>query len=501
MLTILAGYAALVAWGPGIEHYGSRTGAFTNSDQGECQPSDELYGPWLGSVAAFEHYDSGRTHTFSCATFGGAHNGPNEVKTSRLPGNYITPYNAVMDDSGSGYVYAGAYGDFPGSPGSFAAKIAPDGKEIWRRQLFDAPSHPKLWNYPGVIGLHRNGSPYVVFGTTFVRLDPAHGTIMASLDLPTQDAANTAYNGFNGFADGALVMKSVNRAKGCDLQGFSAFLRCDGALDVSPSEIAVVDPESMQLLDTLTATEHIGGRLTTTRWQGVDRLYLAGAASMFRYNWNGKKLTLDEGWGPVPFMREGQTPAPAAAVIGDWIVAQTNALPAKTPMSLVAISQRDARMVRIEPFADLPFWASPPPRRSFLPAMLTVDPINSRVYVMDAAMGLAAAYQLDQSSGDLTLLWRVKQRTMNFSTLVGPPDSRVFVATDIGRLCPLLACLRSYDSEVLVFRDAATGLELARSSKLPKMTSGALITPANDGHFRYLGLSGDILDIDVAPVR
>ncbi|MGQ7829264.1 hypothetical protein [Altererythrobacter sp. Z27] len=492
-------YGGLIAWGPGIERHGQNPAIAPPQPVGDCRPPDDLYGPWAKTAIAFEHFDSGRTHNFGCATFGGTHDGANIVSARQLPGSYPTPYNWVIDEAGNGYVYGGAYGDFPGVPGSFVARIAPDGSEVWRRQLFDAPAHPERWNYPGVVGLHSNGSLYAVFGTSLARIDPESGEAIATIELPSSDPANTAYNGFNGFADGALVMKTVNRAKGCDLQGFSAFLRCEGALEVGPSEIAVVDPDSMQVIASVTAPEHIGGRLTATCWQGVDRLYLAGEQSMFRYNWDGKALALDEGWGPVPFMREGQTPAPAAAVIGDWIVAQTNALPAKTPMSLVAISQRNGRMVRIDPFADLPFWAAPPPRRSFLPAMLTVDPDNGRVYVMDAAMGLVAAYGFDQGDGSFELLWRVRQRTMNFSTLIGPPGERVFVATDIGRFCPLLSCLRSYQQEAVVFRDAATGRELARSGPLPKMTSGALVTPANGGELRYLGLAGDVFALSVAP--
>lgn len=496
----LFAYIALVAWGPGVEQIGVAESNNTAA-AADCEPEEGLYGPWARTAVAFEHFDSARTHSFGCASFGGSFDAPNRVTATRLRGRYITPYNLIADENGNGYVYGGAYGDFPGSPGSFVAKLAPDGKPIWRRQLFDAPANPAKWNYPGVVALHRNGRPYAVFGTQFVRLDPQSGATTGEVTLPAADPANTAYNGFNGFADGTLVMKSVNRAKGCDLQGFSAFLRCEGALKVGPSEIAVVDPQSMAVLASATAPEHIGGRLTTTRWQGTDRLYLAGAQSMFRYNWDGKALVPDRAWGPVPFMQDGETPAPAAAVIGDWIVAQTNALPAKVPMSLVAISQRDGRMVRIEPFSDLPFWAAPPPRRSFLPAMLTVDPQNSRVYVMDAGMGLAAAYAMDPESGAFTLLWRVRQRTMNFSTLVGPSDKRVFVATDIGRWCPLLMCLRSFEKEALVFRDAATGRELARSAPLPKMTSGALVTPWSGGHFRYLGLAGEILDVSVAPAN
>lgn len=496
----LAAYAGLVAWGPGIEAEGkSALASARASAEADCYPAFELYGPWARSAVAFEHFDSGRTHTFGCATFGGRMSGGNRVVAKRIPGTFVTPYNWVTDPQGNGYVYGGAYGDFPGAPGSFVASVAADGSERWRRQLFEAPARPDLWNYPGVVGLHANGSLYTVFGTQFARLDPTAGKVTGTLDLPAHDRANTAYNGFNGFADGKLVMKTVNRAKGCELQGFSAFLRCEGAMEVGKSTIAVVDPETMDLLTAVEAPEHIGGRLTTTRWQGVDRLYLAGVQSMFRYVWDGETLSLDPEWGPVPFMREGQTPAPAAAVMGDWIVAQTNALPASEPMSLVAISQRDGRLVRIDPFADLPFWASPPPVRSFLPAMLTVDPANSRVYVMDSAMGLAAAYAFDQQAGEFTLLWRKWQRTLNFSTLVGPPDKRVFVATDIGRLCPLLQCLRRYTHEQVVFRDAATGQELARSGPLPKMTSGALVTPVDAGHFRYLGLAGEVYDLSIKP--
>ncbi len=112
-------------------------------------------GPWFPSVVAFEHFDSGRTHAFRCAEFTGTIAGRNAVSAEKAASGYLTPYNLVIGEGGARFIYGGAYGDFPGAPGSFVAKLGDDGSEIWRRQLFDAPKNADRWNYPGVIG----GSP------------------------------------------------------------------------------------------------------------------------------------------------------------------------------------------------------------------------------------------------------------------------------------------------------------------------------------------------------
>jgi hypothetical protein len=62
-----------------------------------------------------------------------------------------------------------------------------------------------------------------------------------------------------------------------------------------------------------------------------------------------------------------------------------------------------------------------------------------------------------------------------------------------------MACLQSYTQESVVFRDAATGQELARSAALPKMTSGALVTPGDGGAITYLGLDGEVYQLTVRP--
>lgn len=464
-----------------------------------CEIDPVADGPWFASVVAFEHFDSGRSHTFRCAEFTGALDGKNVVTAEKFADGLLTPYNLVIGAAGATFVYGGAYGDFPDAPGSFVARLGADGREIWRRQLFDAVADPGRWNYPGVAGVHANGFVYAAYTDELAKIDPRSGVVAGKAKLPATAAPkDTAYNGFNAFADGRFVMKSVNRAEGCSLQGFSAFLRCEGARNVANSMIAVVDPDTMESLAATEAPEHVGGRLTTARFDGVDRLYLVGARNLYRYNWDGAKLTLDDSWGPIRYILPNQSPAPAAAILGDWVLLQTNAIPAKSPMSIVAVNQRDGRLVRLEPWEHVPQWNYTFGSKSFLPAMLSVDPANNRVYVMDGGYGLAAGYAFNQNTGKMRQLWLKKQRTMNFSTLIGPKDARVWVATDIRGLCLFSRCLKSYRKEEIVFRNAETGAEIARSEKLPKMTTGALVTPGPDGELYYLGLAGEIFKVTAA---
>ncbi len=48
--------------------------------------------------------------------------------------------------------------------------------------------------------------------------------------------------------------------------------------------------------------EMIGGRVTTTQYHGKDYVYLPGRTNLYRYEWNGKNITLDKSWGPVPYL-------------------------------------------------------------------------------------------------------------------------------------------------------------------------------------------------------
>ena len=74
------------------------------------------------------------------------------------------------------------------------------------------------------------------------------------------------------------------------------------------------------------------------------------------------------------------------AVIGEYVVAMTNGgAPTPTPMSVIAVAQGDSSKVsNIQPFARSN-------GQSFIPSMVSVDPDNNRIYVMDAGAGSSRA--------------------------------------------------------------------------------------------------------------
>ena len=45
---------------------------------------------------------------------------------------------------------------------------------------------------------------------------------------------DTAYNGYNGFSDGPIVAKTINRQSGCGRQGFEAFTSGRGPRRLGP---------------------------------------------------------------------------------------------------------------------------------------------------------------------------------------------------------------------------------------------------------------------------
>jgi DNA-binding beta-propeller fold protein YncE len=159
-------------------------------------------------------------------------------------------------------------------------------------------------------------------------------------------------------------------------------------------------------------------------------------------------------------------------------------------MSVFAVSQADSTQVaNLQPFADSGS------DNSFIPSMVSVDPENNRVYVMDAGAGMLAG--VDLSDGALSVAWSQEQTTLSFTSLIGPADQRVLIGTDI----PIerFRQLQSYTTEAVVWRDAATGNELARSSELPKMTQGILVTPGYAGVQYFLTADGHIIGLQVAP--
>lgn len=125
--------------------------------------------------------------------------------------------------------------------------------------------------------------------------------------------------------------------------------------------------------------------------------------------------------------------------------------------------------------------------------MVSVDPANNRVYVMDAGAGKIAGVNL--TNGKLSVAWSQDQRTLSFTSLVGPPDQRVLIGTNIP--VKYFKQLQSYTTEQVVWRNAATGATLATSDYFSKMTPGILVTPGYAGLQYFLTEDGHIIGLQV----
>ena len=192
-----------------------------------------------------------------------------------------------------------------------------------------------------------------------------------------------------------------------------------------PSVMVAINPKTLKVTAQITLPQMIGGRITTTVYNGKDEIYLPGTSKLYRYTYQHGSFALDDSWGPVPYLKSGQTAASAMAVMGNYVVTMTNGgAPTSTPMSVIAVSQASATQVaNLEPFA------SSGAKNSFIPSMVSVDPQNNRIYVMDAGAGKLAGVNLQD--GKLSPAWTQDQTTLSFTTLLGPKDQRMLIGTNI----------------------------------------------------------------------
>lgn len=442
--------------------------------------------PWFPSLMAFEHYDSGRTKLFEQAHFTGSFAGDNAVDVRISPDVYPTPYNVVYRSGDSLFVFGGAYGD-KGGTGSFVARVDPQTLQtVWFNQLINTVDTGE-WNYPGVVSALDDGYLYLIYGYRLAKLDPRDGRVLGQIELPTLAApADTSYNGLSGLPDGTLVAKSVYRQAGCTKQGFLAFTQCPNPLDVPNSVVVAIDPRTLQIIDQTVAPEFIGGRITATEFENHSYVYLPGQTTVFRYIYEDRRLTLDTSWSPVKVLLPNQTGPTAVAVMNDWITFGTNSVAAPTPLSVVAINQADASRT----FSSQPFAAVMAPQ-SWSPSAVSVDPLRSRIFALDGVAGQMAALEL-QDDG-LHTVWTAPQRTIEFLTLIDSAQRRVVVGTDV----PSGQTPGSNTNDWVVWRNADTGQEIARSPLLQAVNGGTMVEPAYAGRMYFLAQSGNIIELTV----
>lgn len=463
--------------------------------------------PWYPSLEAFEHYDSGRSHVFPESLFGGSYSGNNVVHTLSSPVIYPSGYNMAYLDPDNTFIYGGGYGDVPNSVGAFVAKVDPNTLDpLWYKQLINTSVNGE-WDYPGSMGILQDGFIYVSYGYRLAKLDPL-GNVISTLVLPTgcAEPKNTSYNGFNATADGYIVMKSVYRQAGCPIQGPDALLDCPDPSDVPASLLISVDPTTMKVVDKITLPAPVGARPTIGVFQGTSYVYLLEPTTAIRYKVKKGKFNLDHSWNPGTITLNGQTLCTSFVVMNDWVVAQTNTLPASTALDVIAINQGDAsKQYRLQPFAGDPipplvaaaFSTSGPggvPAISWAPMSVSADPDNNLIYASDALPGEIAALSI--TSTGLQTVWKVNQTTTEFTTLIGPQGARVLVGTDI----PGPEIPGNNSNDFAVWRNAATGQELARSPLLPAMTQGTMIQPYYNGDMFFEGQSGTLIKLMPRPL-
>jgi hypothetical protein len=498
--------------------------------------------PWYPSLQAFEHYDSGRSHVFSQAMFLGSNNGRNTVLEVRsMPGAYPSGYNMSYLNENDAFIQGGSYGQLPGSIGPFVAKVDPQTlTNVWYTQLRYTLEEGEF-NYPGGMAIMNDGYIYVVSGYFMYKINPADGSTNAVLQLPTlvnmrnnyptnpptyddfltDDATNTAYNGINALSDGTIILKSLYRVAGCTNQGGSALLACPHSGNVPRSILLSVNPTNMTRIDSVTLSNFAGARPTISYYNGTNYVYLLeGTSTAVRYSVSNGFFNFDESWQPPAITNCGQQPGGSLIVMNDWIVGALNTVPATGYLTVFAINQGDAsKFYSLQPYADDPvapelaffFTNSAPnggvplcgvsPSETNLPAVswammsLEADAENGLFYGVETLARKVAAFRITGSG--IKIAWKETQTTTEWATLIGPKEHRVWVGTDI----PVPEIPGQNHNDMVVWRDAHTGRELARSGLLPAMTGGSAVQPGYDGSMFFPGAEGMLIKLTPIPER
>jgi hypothetical protein len=284
--------------------------------------------------------------------------------------------------------------------------------------------------------------------------------------------------------DGRIVAKGIERgpcpplppSASASEEAFEGLL-C-AAHNKLPSVIVTVDPNDLTVLMSVKPAQPSTGRITAGQTDGIDYVYVAGDSTLFRYRYASGQLVLDDGWGPVTYRTGAQMPGTAPGILGDYVVIQTNFLPSFEPLTVTAADVRDgSRHFSITPF--------PGSFVSWNPSKAALDTANHMIITNDSAARQMAGVHLDPESG-LSIRWRRRETTLDFSALVGSPEDRNIVVPNFN--------LRSGDRTLWI--DEATGRTLAASRVLGSTPApGNIVTPGFGGRFYYLSAAGVLWEL------
>lgn len=461
---------------------------------GEISCSKSLHTPgYYPSLNGAEISDSERSGRFPCANFTGVFDGPNRVFAWRSADDYVGIAYINNRHPGELYIGGGQYPtpENPSQAGPYIAKAdATTGEQVWRTYM-DNLNVSDRWIGNANLNILANGNIAFSWSRYIVLLDGDTGRILKSNTLPTGEAdpADVNFKHMTIAPDGTLILKDQTRPKGCTLQGTMAIIACaQQGMPQQNSILVAVDPESLQVLDSLALPEPAPSPHIVTRRGSHIAIYVGFNESIRRYFWRPafKKLVADKDWVVRP-MKPGQTAATAPSILGDWVTVQLNGLfTNKAASSVVAVHQDDAnRQSAIYPFGD----KLAPGEFSFAPPKGTADPENSMIYSADMGMKKVAGIKLNQGTGEMETAFVVDNITNTFQPLYGPADKRVLVLTNIrlpdGMTVPQSIQTQDKYTEQVTWRDATTGKLLAESSFFEPLTVNSLIPPGYGGRSYY----------------
>jgi sugar lactone lactonase YvrE len=314
--------------------------------------------------------------------------------------------------------------------------------------------------WPGGVGVHANGSLYVVFGNHAHRLAP-DTTLIASRTLPRV----RPYNSFVVLPDGHLVTKD-----------FGGALPDGTPAPGTPTELVVLEPDGLEIVARRELTEPSIARLSA---DGSD-VIVVGDHHLLRVRWDGRRLTPDDGLRARYRSVDGQTYGWDAVIAAGaaWFLDNGEGTEnyagtfrgrgvATAPLHLVRVDLATGAVTLAEICGEPGGIVANPP---------AVDADRRIAVGYDSGNGAIAAFSF--AGGDLRPVWRRAQDHASHPLLF--PDTGELVTADHD-------AARGVDEVVVL--DVATGEEKARADTASPLQSVLFPCPGFDRDFYYCSFS------------
>lgn len=449
-------------------------------------------------IGAPEHTDAVHSGVNPCATFTGNFSGTNQVyqfqSQTAYPGGVQF---VVFGGPNQAFLQGGGLGS--PSSGQYVARFDPStGAEIWRTYLANVNTTGQ-WIAFGSMAVLEDGSIGAAAGPWVYRLDPSDGAIIAAQKQPILGGMPETDANFDGFHvapddEGTILLKTQTRPTGCPTQGNGAMSSCQDEYGAQPNTTVVaVDPDSLENIAAIELDQEVTARPIVTTYNSKIYMYIAGSTTGVRVIWDpeAKTLTQDTSWAPE-YLLDGQEVGDAPALIGKWVIFNTNAAPSDSvPICAVAVSQDDPKdLKRLCPWGTtLPDGVS----SSESPGSFGTDPQNNMIYMQDMVVGGVFGVKLDQGSGDMTVEWsRPDWRTSDYFSLVGPADERVLISQYFEPDWTASDLIGENYTESVLWADAATGETIAQSAYNPSTALGSLPNVGYGGRLYMMGNQGSL---------